>query len=209
MWSIVACKKKARKSFLRRYWNSVAVCFFMAFLVGEFGASTTALRSHNSGWESTKSISRHVTGRSKGETVSDFLYNISAGQIEKSQWLSRVSSDAINSQTSTNDTFFFISVDVVNQFFEGKNIIIIAALGVVAILSILYMIFVANLLRIGECRYFMEKRKFKDTRPSKIIYLFRMRKIRGPAWIMFKKWLFNLLWLFTIVGGIVKFYEYR
>jgi uncharacterized membrane protein len=194
---------------MRRYWNSVAVCFFMAFLVGEYGASTTALRSYNEGWETTQSISRHVTGKSKGETVSEFLYNISAGRIAKSQWLSRISSDATNSQTSTSDTFFFISVDVVNQFFVGKNVNVFVAQGVVSLLSILYVIFIANILRIGECRFFMEKRKYKDTRASRIIYLFRMGKVRGPAWIMFKKWFFNILWLLTIVGGIIKFYEYR
>lgn len=73
---------------------------------------------------------------------------------------------------------------------------------------ILYYIFINNLLLIGEKRFFMESHSYDKTMISKIFFLFKLRCLGRPAWIMFCRSIFQALWSLTIVGGIIKYYEY-
>ena len=61
---------------------------------------------------------------------------------------------------------------------------------------------------IGEKRFFLENRNYRQTPVSKIFFLFKLRYIRHPAWVMFMRSLFQSLWNLTVIGGIVKHYEY-
>lgn len=63
-------------------------------------------------------------------------------------------------------------------------------------------------LIIGEMRFFLEVRKYKRTSISKIFFLYKLRCIAAPVWVMFCRSVFQFLWNFTIAGGIIKHYEY-
>lgn len=57
-------------------------------------------------------------------------------------------------------------------------------------------------------RFFLEVRKYKRTSISKIFFLYKLRCIAAPVWVMFCRSVFQFLWNFTIAGGIIKHYEY-
>lgn len=106
---------------------------------------------------------------------------------------------------------FEVIIQTVSRFFEGASGPgitgqIVTAAGL--LLALLYQIFINNLLLIGEKRFFMESHSYNKTMISKIFFLFKLRCIRRPAWIMFCRSLFQSLWNLTIVGGIIKHYEY-
>src|SRR5699024_2043570 len=77
------------------------------------------------------------------------------------------------------------------------------------IVAVVYQLFVGNILLIGEKRFFLENHSYRKTPISKIFCLYKLRCFTGPAWIMFCRSLFQALWNLTVVGGIIKFYEYR
>ena len=72
----------------------------------------------------------------------------------------------------------------------------------------MYQLFVSNILRVGEARFFLEIRNYSQTGISKIFYLYKLRYLLKPAWVMFCRSAFQFLWNLTIVGGIIKHYEY-
>ena len=65
------------------------------------------------------------------------------------------------------------------------------------------------MLLVGERRYFLEAHSYRQAPISKIFFLYKLRCIAGPAWILFCRTVFQLLWGLTIVGGVIKYYEYR
>lgn len=74
--------------------------------------------------------------------------------------------------------------------------------------ALFYQIFINNILIIGEKRFFLENRNYRQVPISKIFFLYKLRYIRHPSWVMFCRTVFQFLWNFTIIGGIIKHYEY-
>lgn len=44
---------------------------------------------------------------------------------------------------------------------------------------------------------------------ERILFPFKMKKTFHIAFILFNKFIYQILWSFTIVGGFIKYYEYR
>ncbi len=103
---------------------------------------------------------------------------------------------------------FFAVLKIFNTFLDEHFDFIVFILGISAILAFLYRIFVNNILIIGEKRFFLESKNYKDTRISKIFFLYKLHYIRRPAFTMFFRSLYQFLWNFTVIGGIYKHYEY-
>lgn len=80
-------------------------------------------------------------------------------------------------------------------------------LGGILIILLIY-IFVLNILRVGKNRYYIEKHKFKKSYVDKLFFPYRVKKTINVAYIMLIKDIYNLLWCFTIIGGIYKYYSY-
>ena len=209
MWMRTELKKKARTLLKQNYWKAVSVCFIIAMLTTAYPVSTTFISLQN--------IS--VTGEPDAafaldmpnseiviQTVSHFFEGVSLPGIG-----GRIVSAAgqiMIDMFSNHITLFFNILRSANAFLsEGAGIgLILTAAGL--LLAFLYQIFINNLLLIGEKRFFMEIHSYRGTMISKIFFLFKLRCLRRPAWVMFCRTLFQSLWDLTIVGGIIKHYEY-
>lgn len=77
-----------------------------------------------------------------------------------------------------------------------------------SVLSFLIAIFVAGPLIVGEKRFFLENRTYHGTHIGRMGFLFRERHFR-PILTMFIMDLYTFLWSLTIIGGIIKTYEYE
>lgn len=80
---------------------------------------------------------------------------------------------------------------------------------IAALVSLMYTIFIQNLLKVGGRRFFLENRLYHDTSIWRILYVYKERAVKNVAWIMFLRMVFLALWLFTIVGFFIKYYEYK
>lgn len=82
--------------------------------------------------------------------------------------------------------------------------------SMLAVLLVLFFtLFVQNILIVGNRRYFLENRVYHKTQLSRVLYVYKKRRVKKVAWVMFVKSVFQILWCLTVVGGIVKFYSYR
>ena len=82
-----------------------------------------------------------------------------------------------------------------------------AEIGV--ILLILFLIFVSNVLSVGQCRFLLENRTYRQVKMGRLAFVWRARRWKNVMFIMLKKSVFLFLWDMTIIGGIIKRYSYR
>ncbi|MBO4591234.1 MAG: DUF975 family protein, partial [Eubacterium sp.] len=72
----------------------------------------------------------------------------------------------------------------------------------------LLFVFVKNVVVVGKNRYFLEQRRYHETGPGELLFPYKNKRLKNIAFIMFLKYIFQVLWNITIVGGFIKRYEY-
>lgn len=189
----------------------VIVCLVLAIFAGEY---TVTVSTASIEQVTEISMDRLHTG-SNTAAVNDFIRGI----IEENQLVDTMAKiqgeqkrgvlGILFNNITRAESFLFGILNSLNQFlFQDRiaaGIIILAG----AILGFFYWLFVGNILRVGECRFFLENHGYRDTRVNRVLFLYQIRKWRHAAAVMFLKTLYNTLWFFTIVGGSIKIYSYR
>lgn len=209
MWKRTELKKKAHALLKQNYWKAISVCFIIAMLTTAYPVSTTFISLQNVSVERVPDAAFALDIPNSEivlQTISHFFESVSLPGIGGSV-MTAVGQIAID-MFSNHITLFFNILRSVNAFLSegiGAGLMLTAA-GL--LFAFLYQIFINNLLLIGEKRFFMESHSYNKTMISKIFFLFKLRCLRRPAWIMFCRSLFQSLWNLTIVGGIIKHYEY-
>lgn len=187
----------------------ISVCFLIAMLTTAYSVSTTFFSLQMpSGTVDTDAA--YISGLPNSEavfdTVSRLLERTPFGRI--SHGLIYSISSMLIDLFSKNISVFFSTLRTVNYFLteDITPVLIFPVIGI--LFTFFYQIFISNILLIGEKRFFLENRNYARTPVSKIFFLYKLRYVLNPAWIMFCRSLFQLLWNFTIIGGIIKHYEY-
>ena len=212
MWKRKILKKKARLSMRQNYWRMIAVCFIITMLTTAYPTTTTFLSAQTSslspGPQSSISFTPNETN---SEVLRETISNIAqvVGASKSSEELTAAGMNILVDLYTTSTSAFFSLLRTVNTFLTEHRDLSILFLFVGVIVSFLYQLFVNHILLIGEKRFFLEAHNYHQTRISKIFFLYKLRFLTGPAWIMFCRTLFQSLWNFTIIGGVIKYYEYR
>lgn len=212
MWKRKVMKKKARISMKQNYWRMISVCFLAAMLAGAYPSSTTFLSSQ----ALIPSIERRVSAPfasedTNSEVITEIVRRLFHGTFISDFMASPASflADILVDLGSTSTSAFFSLLRAVNNFLTESWDISTFLLILGVIVSLLYHFFISNMLLVGERRYFLEAHSYRQAPISKIFFLYKLRCIAGPAWILFCRTVFQLLWGLTIVGGVIKYYEYR
>lgn len=214
MWKRTELKKRARLCMKQNYWKAVSVCFIIALLSTAYPISTTFINLQlTPGSAAAYSDAAFALDIPNSEvirqTVSLFLEN--AGLSVLPGFAGRIISSAgqlIIDLFSTHISIFFSVLKTINAFFFHSSGIGLFLTAAGLLLALLYQIFISNLLLIGEKRFFMESHSYAQTSISKLFYLFKLRCLCNPAWVMLCRSFYQFLWNLTIVGGIIKHYEY-
>ena len=106
------------------------------------------------------------------------------------------------------NSFVFGVLNAVNELVFKNKVTsgIIIFIGV--LVRFLYWLFGSNVIKVGKTRFFLENRKYKKTRMKRLLFAYQDKKYKNIAKVMFKKCLYEFLWSFTIIGGIIKHYSY-
>jgi hypothetical protein len=83
---------------------------------------------------------------------------------------------------------------------------IIAGLALLATIAI--RVFVRVPLEISTSRFYLETRLYPGTSPSRLLFVFRRRRVLRMAWASIYKTLWLILWALTVVMAPVKYYSY-
>lgn len=202
MWKRRTIKKKAVTLLKKSYSRMLSVCFLIAMLTAAYSVSTTffnlQMPSEPSGTDAayTFSISN---SEAVLDTISHFFEGTPLAAISDGI-LYDISSVVID-LFSTNISVFFTFLRTIYYYLAEDTGTVLLFSTVSILFAFLYQIFISNILLIGEKRFFLENRNYRQTPVSKIFFLFKLRYIRHPAWVMFMRSLFQSLWNLTVVGG--------
>lgn len=216
MWKRKELKAKARQVVKKNYWTAIVVCFLIALLTGEFGNSIIGI------WQSDDSIDPNylinnesiiITDESNEDKLQE-IKEIDAKIEEKKQNLNEMQLKALeaieanlNSITKSHKYIFKVwdAVESFNFNQAGLGI----GLSITAFIAFAFTIIIANPLIVAGKRYFIKARKRSNTKIGIIGEIFKRKDWLNVAVIMLFKNIYNSLWYLTIIGGIIKTYEYR
>lgn len=216
MWKRKNLKDKAKKTVKNNYWTAVVLCFVITILTGEYGNSITGI------WQSGDSIlpdyvitqnqyliENEISKdnisevQEKQEKIEEIKENLTENQLKM---VNTITSN-LNSLTKSQKYIYKIW-DAIELFIMNQNLLGVAYV-LIAIIAILYIILLAEPLLVAERRYFIIASENENTKMGVMKEIFKRKNWSNVAVIMFFKSFYNLLWYLTIIGGIIKTYEYR
>lgn len=216
MWKRKNLKDKAKKTVKNNYWTAVVLCFVITILTGEYGNSITGI------WQSGDSvlpdyvitqnqylIENEISKdniaeiQEKQERIEEITENLTENQLKM---VNTITSN-LNSLTKSQKYIYKIW-DAMELFIMNQNLLGIAYV-LIAIIAILYIILLAEPLLVAERRYFIIASEKENTKMGVMKEIFKRKNWSNVAVIMFFKSFYNFLWYLTIIGGIIKTYEYR
>lgn len=216
MWKRKNLKDKAKKTVKNNYWTAVVLCFVITILTGEYGNSITGI------WQSGDSvlpdyvitqnqylIENEISKdniaeiQEKQEKIEEITENLTENQLKM---VNTITSN-LNSLTKSQKYIYKIW-DAIELFIMNQNLLGVAYV-LIAIIAILYIILLAEPLLVAERRYFIIASEKENTKMGVMKEIFKRKNWSNVAVIMFFKSFYNLLWYLTIIGGIIKTYEYR
>jgi len=203
MWERKELKKKAKKVVHKNYWTAIVVCFLIALLTGEFGTSIVGM------WNSEDSMDPNYVVHHTIQNSSNFFQkeNLRA-TLNETQKAALEAIEANLDNATKSQKYIFKIWDAVNSFHSNQPTLgVILCIG--AVLALSFTIFIADPLIVGGKRYFLKARQAGNTKIRVMIEVFQKENWLNVAIIMFLRNIYNALWYLTIVGGIIKTYEYR
>lgn len=205
-------KKEARKTVKIHYLRNVIVAFIASILL--FGGITYNSKNIlNEGLKDQKvqQIFANNEKKSNDQIIKEILEQDTAIKVDekmKGKYTKGILSTVFNEITKSGSLFFGIGNAINIMVFQEKIsvgvLIIVSNIAVAA-----FTIICINTIDVGKNRYFLEKRRYNNTKIQQILYTYKVRKNRHIAYILFVKNVRQILWDLTIVGGFIKNYEYK
>lgn len=206
-------KKNAKNNIKHNYFRNVIIMFICTILLSN-GINLTSknildLNNIN------KNIPEIIINKEKlsNSEIIDELLN--KGPIEKekeeernNKYYDGILSIFFNEITSTGSITFGILNGINKMLFEEK-----LQVGVLIIISNIILLIITTIfikvIEINKCRYFLEQRRYLNTKIDKILFSYKINKTFHLSYILFIKTIKELLWSLTIIGGFIKYYEYK
>lgn len=224
LWDRKRFKKKANRAIGKNYMYTVAVCFLVAFIANEGSSSLKLIKHYDETTQSATNTVNQIKTYSKRGAIEDLIRDLDLEQykiddeVEVDPYVEAdlelepedLSIAMIEAVVSDNGLLFRFYESNKNFVIEHQKIIG-AAIAMGSLILILFEIFIGNVMIVGKRRFFLENRiqKGYKTPIRTVLYSFEKGIYLKTVKIMFLKQLYTFLWSLTIVGGLIKVYEYR
>ncbi len=210
MWSRKELKDKAKKVVQKNYWTAIVVCFLIALFTGEFGTSITGVWQSEDSMDPNYIVHKEERNQKQKEREAKLIFseeNIKQ-TLNKTQIKVFESIEANLNSVTKSQKYIFKIWDAIESFTINKTKWGIA-LCFGAMVSFAFTMLVADPLIVGGKKYFLVARKGSNTKVSILGEVFRKEHWWNIVVIMFLRNIYNALWYLTIIGGVIKTYEYR
>lgn len=216
MWKRKELKEKAKQVVKINYWTAIIVCFLLALFTGEFGTSIILI------WQGEDSIDPNYVLKQEEIIADNQQAEEKLNEVEEQeQKINEKRSEFNNFQLGIieiikmnvnnlikSEKYVFRFWDAIESF-EIKETGLGIALIIIAIIAVIYIILIAEALRVAGRKYFLEARNIENTKIAVMGEIFKKGNWKNVAITMLLKNIYNLLWYLTIIGGFIKSYEYR
>ena len=194
--------KRSWKNLRSKYFLNVMVVFLVSIFVSGYAFSSNG---------NNTSVGRSL-GNDAAGTIEEIVEMQSSletdAQTTGMKYTKGVMSVFVN-QTNDSGSLFFGIVNGINTLVFKGMFARSVTIFVVVVLMFLFLIFIKNIVNVGMCRFFLEKRRYTRTKADKLLFVYKYGKTRNVAKVMLIRYIFQFLWNLTIIGGVIKRYEYR
>ncbi len=206
--------KSAWKDLKTHYFLNVMIAFLVGFLLHD-GYQYATDWNHTL-TESEKAVHElRENHRTNTEILEELLNGLNIISIDFSPLADTTAekytmgyfSVIVNEITASGSLGFGILNGMNKILFDGKIAESVTIFTMTACTA-LFWIFIKNLILIGRCRYFLERRIYHKTKPDRLLFVYRTGCVKNTAKIMLLRAVRQTLWNLTIVGGFIKHYEY-
>lgn len=199
-------KSAGRNAFYRNWKACIVICFIYTILVGG------TVVSLNLSLEPKDINISNIKAETNSDIVNEFIHNLADERksIEPAfiTGATRGVLATVVNNVSRSGSYLFGLLNAINQMLFKDRIWASVIIIIGAFIALIYWIFVSKVLEVGVARFYLENRRFTKTKANKILVPYRLKKTTHVAYTMFLKNIYTILWSFTIVGGIIKYYSY-
>ena len=210
--NIKELKKEAKRNIKNNYFKSLLVVVFTTFVIS--GGVNLSSRNILNKTDITSSEQIEVVNTYNRKSNSEVLDEILEKTEQEKETESKISNKYYKGLTSTivNETaksrsITFGILNSINNFLGG-NISIAYIIIISNIILFLLRGFFLSALEVGRNRYFLEQRRYLNTNIDSALYPYKKKRPIHISAILMLKDLKLFLWSLTIIGGVIKTYEY-
>ena len=165
--------------------------------------------------ESISGLAGRDTSQGNAQIINKFIMNLFGIKVPDYENISTTSANFYGGVASVfvneitgSQSFIFGIVNGINEIAFNGRVASSIVIFIFAILSILLFVFVKNVIVVGKNRYFLEQRRYSETGPGELLFPYKNKRLKNISRVMFFRYIFQVLWNLTIVGGFIKHYEY-
>lgn len=195
-------KKDSHKNLKATYLKSILIIFiFTLIMTGGYNFTSSLASDYNTNQSTINEV------RSNYNTINKLLNDAREKQGKETNKANGVIAPIVNKVTADKSAVFSF-VNTFRLFYYEHKISAGLWSLVSGIILLLIYIFIKLVLEIGKNRYFLEARRYKDTKIEKLLFPYRVKKALHLSGIIFLRNLYLALWNLTIIGYLIKKYEY-
>ena len=172
-------KRDARGALKRRYFINVLVVFLVTMLLHGGYSYTSGLQSVNQ-IGTILQFAKEKDKISNAEILGELFQNIYSVDLHADttgeKYTRGVLAVFFNEVTGTKSFVFGILNGINKIVFQGK-ITASVAIFIMALFYLLFQIFVGNVVFVGQCRYFLESRRYERTKTNRILFIYSIKYI--------------------------------
>ena len=204
MWQIKTVKQIGRGDLKRHYIAMVAICIIMTIVASEYSFSGAIF--------STNTTNDYDLLTTNSATVFEYLdkytkHFFNEHNSESTQKAQGVMSMVAGSIFRCSNAVGYAAKSW--NYFATKHVMAEGFMYIgIFLLYQFYYFFIHNVLIVGERRYFLECKVNDKVAYRRLLFPYSERHTINIVKVMALRFVFNFLWMFTIVGGIYKFYQY-
>lgn len=211
-------RKQARNTIKKNYFTLVFVAVVMMILAGTYNTSLSGIKNFFrqdpviSIEEGVDYNQEDIVKESNFDVTAEVLTMIfKTDNIEKIKFKESVTGGfcrtIFDGITNAEKFLFKVVKHIVDFFVETKRTIILGIL--IFLIQVAYQIFISKPLRVCQARVFMESRLYYKTPFKRFIQTIKKTNYLNVVKTILLTDIYQLLWDFTIIGGIIKRYSYR
>lgn len=223
-------KKAARGSVKKHYAIFVAMIIIISFLCEGRALTKTFTGFYNDRYASGSAVnSKPYSVKKESITESaagQVLDQLAKGNTEKADEIAQkeqdkkknvvpesgrggtegIASDVIG--TLTSGSLFVTISNALTKVFKNGSVANFIVVFLIILIYLAFFVFIRNIADAVQSRVYLESRIYDKTPFSRIFFFMRNRKWRKVAWTMLVRYIYQMLWSLTIVGGIIKYLSY-
>ena len=204
--------RQAFRSLKKQYFLNVVIAFIVGIILRDgynYASDWTTDKDKEAAAyvlsENRKTNAEIITEFAEGQEIVD--KDSTAAETTSQKYTMGYFSVIVNEVTASGSLGFGILNGINKIVFHGR-VGESVTIFVMVVLSALMWVFIKNLIIVGRCRYFLERRSYSRVEADRILFVFHTGGIKNCAKVMLIRSVKQALWNLTIIGGVIKRYEY-